>query len=182
MRVERDFFGVYDLSESKVVRFHLYESQDGALEAAGCGIGDVAENRLIWCGPRPLSVATILCVLYDDPVGGFPPVPARRRPAIERYYDGQTTPTPEAIDFRPGELLGCVSGELGLRGFLEDAGHTLVVTSDKDGPDFRVRAPPPGGRRRHLTALLAGVPDRRAHRQGAEPEARDHGRDRLRPR
>jgi formate dehydrogenase len=29
-------------------------------------------------------------------------------------------------------LLGCVSGELGLRKFLEDAGHTLVVTSDKD--------------------------------------------------
>jgi hypothetical protein len=35
VRVERDFFGVYDLSESKVVRFRLYESQDGALEAAG---------------------------------------------------------------------------------------------------------------------------------------------------
>jgi len=30
-------------------------------------------------------------------------------------------------------LLGCVSGELGLRKFLEDGGHTLVVTSDKDG-------------------------------------------------
>jgi len=28
-----------------------------------------------------------------------------------------------------------VSGALGLRTFLEDAGHTLVVTSDKDGPD-----------------------------------------------
>jgi len=32
-------------------------------------------------------------------------------------------------------LLGCVSGELGLRAFLEGKGHTLVVTSDKDGPD-----------------------------------------------
>jgi formate dehydrogenase len=32
-------------------------------------------------------------------------------------------------------LLGSVSGELGLRKFLEAAGHTLVVTSDKDGPD-----------------------------------------------
>jgi formate dehydrogenase len=31
-------------------------------------------------------------------------------------------------------LLGSVSGELGLRAFLESAGHTLVVTSDKDGP------------------------------------------------
>ena len=28
-----------------------------------------------------------------------------------------------------------MSGELGLRKYLEGAGHTLVVTSDKDGPD-----------------------------------------------
>ncbi|MEJ7802972.1 MAG: NAD-dependent formate dehydrogenase, partial [Candidatus Limnocylindria bacterium] len=38
-------------------------------------------------------------------------------------------------DFQPGELLGSVSGELGLRQFLEGGGHTLVVTSDKEGPD-----------------------------------------------
>ena len=38
-----------------------------------------------------------------------------------------------AIDFTPGELLGCVPGELGLRKHLEDSGHTLVVTSDKEG-------------------------------------------------
>jgi formate dehydrogenase len=44
-----------------------------------------------------------------------------------------TLPSPQGRDFTPGELLGCVSGELGLRKFLEDAGHTLVVTSDKDG-------------------------------------------------
>ena len=46
-----------------------------------------------------------------------------------------TTPTPSKIDFEPGELLGSISGELGLRKFLEDAGHALVVTSDKDGPN-----------------------------------------------
>jgi formate dehydrogenase len=81
-------------------------------------------------------VATILCVLYDDPVAGYPPAYARDGiPTIERYYDGQTTPTPEAIDFTPGELLGSVSGELGLRKFLEERGHRLVVTADKDGPD-----------------------------------------------
>ena len=81
-------------------------------------------------------MATILCVLYDDPVTGYPPAYARDGvPAIERYFDGQTTPTPEGVDFTPGELLGCVSGELGLRSFLEGRGHRLVVTADKDGPD-----------------------------------------------
>ena len=81
-------------------------------------------------------MATVLCVLYADPVDGYPPSYARDEiPTIERYYDGQTTPTPEAIDFTPGDLLGSVSGELGLRRFLEDRGHRLVVTSDKDGPD-----------------------------------------------
>ena len=81
-------------------------------------------------------MATILCVLYDDPVDGYPPAYARDDvPAIESYFDGQTTPTPAAIDFTPGELLGCVSGELGLRSFVEGRGHRLVVTADKDGPD-----------------------------------------------
>ena len=78
----------------------------------------------------------VLCVLYDDPVEGYPPSYARNDiPRIERYHDGQSTPTPEGIDFTPGELLGSVSGELGLRQFLEAGGHQLVVTSDKDGSD-----------------------------------------------
>jgi len=81
-------------------------------------------------------MANVLCVLYDDPVSGYPPAYARDDiPKIEGYPGGQTTPTPEAIDFTPGELLGSVSGELGLRKFLEERGHRLVVTSDKDGPD-----------------------------------------------
>jgi formate dehydrogenase len=89
-------------------------------------------------------MATILCVLYDDPVDGYPPpYPREEIPRIERYPDGQSTPTPEAIDFIPGELLGCVSGELGLRSFLEEHGHELIVTADKDGPDseFERRLP-----------------------------------------
>jgi formate dehydrogenase len=81
-------------------------------------------------------MAKVLCVLYDDPVDGYPPeYPRDDIPKIERYPDGQTTPTPSDIDFTPGELLGCVSGELGLRKFLEDDGHELVVTADKDGED-----------------------------------------------
>jgi formate dehydrogenase len=80
-------------------------------------------------------MATVLCVLYDDPVDGYPPAYAREGiPVIEGYPGGQTTPTPDAIDFTPGELLGSVSGELGLRRFLEERDHRLVVTSDKDGP------------------------------------------------
>jgi formate dehydrogenase len=52
-------------------------------------------------------MATILCVLYDDPVDGYPPAYSRDGvPEIESYPDGQTTPTPDAIDFAPGELLG----------------------------------------------------------------------------
>jgi formate dehydrogenase len=89
-------------------------------------------------------MATVLCVLYDDPVDGYPPdYPRDEIPKIEKYPDGQTTPTPESIDFTPGELLGCVSGELGLRKFLETEGHALIVTSDKDGPDseFERRLP-----------------------------------------
>jgi formate dehydrogenase len=81
-------------------------------------------------------MAKILLVLYPDPADGYPPEYARDEiPAITAYPGGQTTPTPEAIDFTPGQLLGSVSGELGLRRFLEDRGHTLVVTSDKEGPD-----------------------------------------------
>src|SRR6184192_1084696 len=81
-------------------------------------------------------MAKVLCVLYDDPVSGHPKSYARDGiPKVEHYPGGQTTPSPKLIDFTPGELLGCVSGELGLRGFLEAGGHRFVVTSDKDGPD-----------------------------------------------
>ncbi len=81
-------------------------------------------------------MATILCVLYDDPVTGYPKTYARDGlPKLDRYPDGQTLPTPKAIDFQPGALLGSVSGELGLRKFLEAGGHKLIVTSDKDGPN-----------------------------------------------
>ena len=74
----------------------------------------------------------VLCILYDDPSNGIMPKP-RDLPVFEKYPDGQTLPSPKSIDFNPGELLGCVSGELGLRDFLESNGHELVVTSDKDG-------------------------------------------------
>ncbi|HEY8794235.1 MAG TPA: NAD-dependent formate dehydrogenase [Gemmatimonadaceae bacterium] len=81
-------------------------------------------------------MAKVLCVLYDDPIDGYPPKYARDNlPILKKYPGGQTLPSPKALDFKPGELLGCVSGELGLRKYLESHGHTLVVTADKDGPD-----------------------------------------------
>jgi formate dehydrogenase len=79
-------------------------------------------------------MAKVLCVLYDDPADGHPTSYARAGlPRLQHYPDGQTLPTPSAIDFTPGELLGSVSGALGLRTFLAGLGHELVVTSDKDG-------------------------------------------------
>ena len=80
-------------------------------------------------------MAKIICVLYDDPVEGYPKsYPRDDLPKIDHYPGGQTLPTPKAIDFKPGALLGSVSGELGLRKYLESNGHTFVVTSDKEGP------------------------------------------------
>lgn len=81
-------------------------------------------------------MAKILCVLYADPIDGYPKTYARDSiPKLENYPDGQTLPAPKQIDFNPGQLLGCISGELGLRKFLENKGHTFIVTSDKDGPN-----------------------------------------------
>jgi formate dehydrogenase len=81
-------------------------------------------------------VAKILIVLYPDPVTGYPPVYARDSiPAITSYPGGATVPSPRAIDFVPGQLLGSVSGGLGLKDWLESEGHTVVITSDKEGAD-----------------------------------------------
>src|SRR3982074_1324765 len=79
-------------------------------------------------------MAKVVCVLYDDPVDGYPKTyPRDGLPHLDGYPDGQSLPTPSATDFTPGSLLGSVSGELGLRFYLEGLGHELVVTSDKDG-------------------------------------------------
>ena len=75
-------------------------------------------------------------MLYDDPVNGMPKTYARDDlPKVTHYSDGQTLPTPKGIDFQPGHLLGSVSGELGLRKYLEGNGHKLIVTPSKDGAD-----------------------------------------------
>ena len=64
-------------------------------------------------------MSKVVCVLYDDPVDGYPKsYPRDDIPKFDHYPDGQTLPTPKAIDFKPGALLGSVSGELGLRSSL----------------------------------------------------------------
>jgi formate dehydrogenase len=79
-------------------------------------------------------MAKIIVVLYDDPVDGYPKTYARDTiPEIKSYPGGQTAPTPQGIDFKPGELLGSVSGALGLKKWAADNGHKLIVTSDKEG-------------------------------------------------
>src|SRR5208282_3952861 len=109
------------------------------LAARGSGDGDQIERVSPGNEERgEITMSKILCVLYDDPVTGYPTSYARDSiPRIDHYADGQKTPSPAAIDFTPGQLLGSVSGELGLRKFLEANGHSLVVTSDKDGPNSR---------------------------------------------
>ena len=48
-------------------------------------------------------MSKVLCVLYDDPIDGYPTSYARDDiPEISQYPDGQTLPTPHAIDFTRG--------------------------------------------------------------------------------
>ena len=52
-------------------------------------------------------MAKVVCVLYDDPVTGYPKTYARDDiPKLQRYPGGQTLPTPEEVDFKPGSSWG----------------------------------------------------------------------------
>ena len=81
-------------------------------------------------------MAKVLCVLYDDPVDGYPNSYARDDiPKLERYPGGQTLPTPEGDRLQARRaprqrLRRARPAQVSRR-----RGHTLVVTSDKDGPD-----------------------------------------------
>jgi formate dehydrogenase len=85
----------------------------------------------------------VVAVLYDDPVSGYPRAYTRDDlPRISRYPPQsagdapQAAPSPRHYPFEGQvKLLGSVSGELGLRPYLEGLGHEYVVTSSKDGPD-----------------------------------------------
>jgi formate dehydrogenase len=91
-------------------------------------------------------MASVLCVLYPDPETGYPPKYARDDiPTVTHYANGQTAPVPKGpLGFKPGELVGSVSGKLGLREYLEKLGHELILTSDKDGSDSEFEKYLPG--------------------------------------
>ena len=64
-------------------------------------------------------MAKILCVLYDDPVDGYPILmraPICPKSIVIRV--ARHCRRLKAIDFKPGALLGSASGELGLRKYL----------------------------------------------------------------
>ena len=74
----------------------------------------------------------VVVALYPDPVEGYPPKYARETVPNVGLESCPSDPWNQK-HFKPGQLLGCKSGELGLRKWLEERGHTLVVTTDKDG-------------------------------------------------
>jgi formate dehydrogenase len=75
-------------------------------------------------------------VTYPDPESGHPTKYVRDSiPEIKSYPGGATTPTPKAISFKPGELLGDETGAFGIKSWLESLGHQVVVTTDKEGPN-----------------------------------------------
>ena len=82
-------------------------------------------------------MSKIVCVLYEDPVDGYPTsYPRDGLPVLAEYPGGQTLPTPEGNRLRSRtNSSGASLARSGLRKFLEGLGHTLVVTSDKDGED-----------------------------------------------
>ena len=95
-------------------------------------------NRAVASSP----LRKILCALYADPTNGYPPKYARDTvPVIEGYADGQTTPTPNGIDWTPGDLLGCVSGELGLRKVRCPAVKLILALSIKLSPHYLLDVP-----------------------------------------
>ena len=81
-------------------------------------------------------MAKILCVLYDDPITGYPKTYARNDiPRIDHYAGGQKAPTPDtstSLSERCWKRLRRTrSAQISRRSL----GHTFVVTSDKEGPN-----------------------------------------------
>jgi len=75
-------------------------------------------------------MAKVLCVLYDDPVGGYPASYARDGvPTIDRYPSGQMLPTPKASADKMGRPRTNDRGDLQAAVLLP----TLAASSGGDG-------------------------------------------------
>ena len=129
-------------------------------------------------------MAKMLCVLYDDPVDGYPTSYARDGlPKLERYPDGQTAA--DADRRSTSRRASCSAACPASSG---------CASSSRAGATNWSSRPTRTGRTR---SSIGELPDaeivisqpfwpayltRRADRQGAEPQARDHRRHRLGPR
>ena len=83
-------------------------------------------------------MAKVLCVLYEDPVDGYPTTYAgTASPVIYRLSRRPDDPdVPSAVDLTPGGTarLGVGAGSGSVRTW-RGAGTPSSVTSDKEGPD-----------------------------------------------
>ena len=82
-------------------------------------------------------MATILCVLYDDPTDGYPTSYARDEHPDDRELPGRADDAYARGDrLHPGRDAGRRLGRARLAVISSSRrGHTLIVTSDKDGED-----------------------------------------------
>ena len=81
-------------------------------------------------------MATILCVLYDDPVDGYPPAYARDGlPEITAIPVARRRRRPRPSTSSQANCSGACRASSACAGSWRSAGHRLIVTSDKDGPD-----------------------------------------------
>ena len=82
-------------------------------------------------------MANVLCVLYDDPVDGYPPAYARddvpHDRALPRRPDARRRRRRSAS--RPASCSAASPASSACASSSRPRGHTLIVTSDKDGPD-----------------------------------------------
>ena len=71
-------------------------------------------------------MSKIVCVLYDDPVDGYPKSYARDDlPKLTGYPDGQTLPSPKKIDFIPVSCSAACPASLGCASFSKSKGTSL---------------------------------------------------------
>ena len=81
-------------------------------------------------------MANVLCVLYDDPVDGYPtPTPATRSRRSSATPTARPRRRRRRSTSRRASCWAASRASSACGRFLEARGHRLVVTSDKDGPD-----------------------------------------------